>query len=73
MVKVLITKDQEQQITILFVDNTDLVTDRINAERKMQFIINKYIRLYEAIGGKVSNEKTIYCSWKWKRKIENYT
>ena len=68
MVKVPITKDQEQQIVISFIDNTDLVTDRINSERKTQSIINKCTRLYEAIGGKVLNKKTIYYSWKWKRK-----
>ena len=31
----------------------------------MQDIINKYKKLYKAIGGRIQEEKSFYFSWQW--------
>ena len=43
---------------IAFVDNTDLVVDGNETERKMQLMLKIYDDLYTAIGGHIEEDKS---------------
>ena len=53
-----VSKESKQCVSVLFVDDTDLITEGENAESKMQEIINIYKSLHAATGGKIEGEKT---------------
>ena len=55
-----ITKCIEQQVSIAFVDNTDFMSDRNNADIKIHKILEIYTKLYQAIGRVVEIEKISY-------------
>ena len=61
-----IREEEEQYVSISFVDDTDLITEGDDSEDKMQEIINSYESLHEATGGKIEGRKTKYYAWKWK-------
>ena len=48
-----------------FVDDTDLITEGLNAFQLIQQILDMYNRLYGATGGYVQEDKTTYFAWKW--------
>ena len=52
---------------ISFVDDNDLVVDGKQVLRKIQSILNIYIILYMATGGKMQEEKTKFYYWQWVR------
>ena len=60
--KSIISALQEQSVSVLFVDDTNLITDRKEVEARMQQIINMYNKLYIAIGGRIKSTKTKYYS-----------
>ena len=55
-----------QRNAIASVDNSDFCSGEVEWELKMQEIINYYLNMHEATGGKVQKDKLIVCGWKWK-------
>jgi len=50
---------------VLFVDNTNLMTDGQNSEHKMQEIMSMCDQYYGATGDTIETNKTTYFAWKW--------
>ena len=52
---------------IAFVDYGDFCTSGAKSNQKMQDIVNYYVAMHEANGGKVQKEKVMMHSLKWKK------
>jgi len=50
IITALMIKEIEQQMVVVFVDNTDFTLDGKDCVEKMQYILDKYTKLYEATG-----------------------
>ena len=48
-----IVREEEYQLAVAFVDDTDFISKGEDYADKMQFILDKYTRLYKVIGGYV--------------------
>ena len=66
MFKVPMREEEEQCVSIYFVDDVDLITEGDDSEVKMQEIIDAHESLHEATGGKTEGIKTKCHAWKWK-------
>ena len=62
-----ISKEEENETAVVFVDDTDFGSDGDECESKIQIILNIHTNLFEAIGGEVQPQKTNYFCWKWIR------
>ena len=56
-IKSVISNEQQQYVSISFVNNMNLFTDSSNTKLKIQQIINICDKLYGAIGGYVEGSK----------------
>ena len=59
---------QEQSASVSFVNDTNLVTDRKEAEARMQQIIKICNKLQIETGGQIESTKTKYYSWEYQIK-----
>jgi len=55
-----------QRVSVAFVNDNDLVTDREDAEEKMGRIVTTYNDLHSAMGGYIEENKSKYFSYQWK-------
>ena len=55
--------DRIQKVSVIFVDNNDIVTDGDEVEEKMKIITTDYNDLYTATGGYVEEEKSKYYTY----------
>jgi len=69
----LITKYIEQQVSTAFIDDTNFMSDRNDADIKMHKILEIYTKLYQATGGVVEIEKISYFCWRWKRQKRKFS
>ena len=47
-----------------FADDADAMTDRVEAQKRMQEILDIYNRLHSAAGGHIEEKKTTFYAWK---------
>ena len=55
-----------QRAAVAFVDNTSLYSNKNNIQHNIKYVVDKYKRLYEAIGGLIEENKSHYYTWQWK-------
>ena len=48
---------------VLFIDNTNMITDREKVRKQIQQIINIYDKLYGTTGGYIEEKKSTYYAW----------
>ena len=60
MVAAQIIREEEQQLVVAFIDDTDFVSKGEDYTKKMQFMLDKYTRLYKVTGGYVQHDKTSF-------------
>ena len=60
----LIKQTNIQQISTVFVDNTNFILDRNNVDIKMQEILKYYTDLYQATEGVVQDDKISNFYWR---------
>ena len=49
--------DKTQKVSVAFVDDNDIVTDGVEAEKNVETITNNYNDLHSAIDGHIEEEK----------------
>ena len=52
-------------VVVLFVDDTDLITNGEQDIVKMQKILSMYDKLFRATNGLIEIEKSIFFAWRW--------
>ena len=55
-----ILKIINQELGVVFIDDTDFVSSRNNYKNKMQQILNQYSSIYTATGEYIKDKKTYY-------------
>ena len=66
--KLVITKIEEGIIVVLFIDDTDMISEGDTAREKMQKMLEIYNRLYLATRRYIEDKKCKYFAWIWKWK-----
>ena len=62
------SRTEEQQVSVAFVDNTDFFSVGEEVMENMVQILKTYIELFQATGRRRKYEKTACFSWKWEWK-----
>ena len=69
----LISKVAEYKIAVTFVDDMDFILEEEDSQQKIQIILDKYTRLFQATGGVVEPQKINYFCQKWIRRNRQLT
>jgi hypothetical protein len=59
-----ITKTSQQKAAVTFVDNTNFTTSGLDAQNKMQKIIDTCNNYYTATGSYIEHNKTVFYIWR---------
>ena len=66
-----ITLKSDQTAAVLFIDDTDIITESKDAQTKMQEILKICNNLYSVTGGHIEEKKCKYFTWRYRQKQEN--